>query len=77
MLLPRSTNFHSSQQLLNTFVLVMYHMKRGNTLCRKCHILQTIEALQIAALDAEIEYITIIPLRSTNCTAAGKEIELQ
>jgi len=54
------------QNMSNQFILVLFHMKPGNILAKRCHLLKLQDILQRIANDKYIDYITIIPLRGSN-----------
>lgn len=47
----------------NQFVLLMFHMKPGNVLCKRCHLLNVSTILNRIAHDTNIIYVVIVPLR--------------
>jgi len=57
---------YSTQNVHNQFVLVMFHMARGNTICRKIHLLLLADNLALIADDLTVEYVTIVPIRKEN-----------
>lgn len=54
---------HINQAVMNTFVLIMFHMAKGHTISRRIHILHITQHLQLIANDASVSYVTIIPIR--------------
>jgi len=52
-----------SQAVCNQFVLVMCHMKRGNVLSKKMHILMLQEFIELISNEDDVAYATIIPLK--------------
>lgn len=60
-----------SQAVMNQFVLVMFHMARGNTLARKVHILYLPNIIERIADDILVDYVTIIPIRPENSSTDG------
>lgn len=66
-----------SQDVMNTFVLIMFHMERGNTITKKCHLLRLQEILLRIADDTTIQYITVVPIRPGHNTGELTTAEIQ
>lgn len=56
------TNEHAQAQR-NQFVLILFHMARGNTIAKRCHLLNVQECINLIANDDAILYASIIPIR--------------
>jgi hypothetical protein len=57
-------NNSDRQNYNNKFILLMCHMKRGNTLCRKIPLSLLPQNMIVLINDDCIEYFTIVPLRN-------------